>query len=746
MGCLRRAVALHLDIFAGFPMTCLARLTVLAFIALAAAPLSAGDDARAVTPPAKLWKDVASAPLKPYQAPVAGHYELPNGMILFLLEDHELPLIDLSMTLRVGEIHEPPEITGLADAVATVMRSGGSAKYPGDKLDGILEDMAAQLSIGIGLDSGSASLSVLKEDADKGLDILADVLRNPAFPDDKIELHLSQAHTAVAKRNDNPGAIAGREFDKALYGEKSPYAKVVEHAHLNRIDRKALQEFHRAYFHPGMFIVGVVGDFKKDEMLARLKATFGAWPAQKIALPKVPEISASKKRRTLFVERPNLNQTTLTMGHIVDLRRDHKDFPAVQMLNQILSGGMSARMFTEVRTRKGLAYSVWGYAHLNYNRPGVFSCNALTRNEQALDTIDAMRAEVVRLREEPVTEAELEEARERIINSFVFNFDRPSKIIGRQITYEFYGYPMDFAERMLAAMKQVSVEDVHKAAKKYLDPGKFVLLGVGSAATDSAGKPLDEARSFRSLKDVQFLDVTIPVPQAEPMVIDPARETEGRRLLAGCMEAAGGIKAFRAVNSVRAGVVLTVKGMRLNACMRGQFPNNVRVDVAGPFGPISQIMTENAAWKASGGSVEEMKPQDARKNLRTLLQSDLGLLRELAVAREPYNVQALEPLREEGREFAGVEIESRPLGRVKIWFDAATKLMARLRYVTEGAQREYDKLFTNHAKVGGLTLAHTIEDKDPAGPQFIEMKALEINPALDAALFARPEKATAPPK
>jgi hypothetical protein len=184
--------------------------------------------------------------------------------------------------------------------------------------------------------------------------------------------------------------------------------------------------------------------------------------------------------------------------------------------------------------------------------------------------------------------------------------------------------------------------------------------------------------------------------------------------------------------------------MRLRGSMRAQLPDNARVDVAGPFGAISQIMTNDTAWKASGDSVQELKPIEARKNLRTLVQSDLGLLKILSAAQEGYNVQALDPVRDGERELAGVEIESLSLGRVKIWFDARTKLMAKLRYVAEGAQKEYEKLFSDHDTFGKMVLARTITDKDPSGPQLIEMGKLEVNPELDAAIFQKPVKATAP--
>jgi zinc protease len=711
---------------------------------LAASSLYAAAESPPATPLHKLWKDVPSTELRAFKARAPQRFELENGIVLFLLEDHELPLIDLNLTVRGGELFEPPEATGLAQAVTSVMRSGGSATYPGDKLDELLEDMAASISFGMALDSASGGLSTLKEDFAKGLAIFVDVLRSPAFPDEKLDLYLAQARTAVAKRNDSPASIAHREFRRALYGEKSPYARIPEYATLNEIDRKALQSYHAAWFHPNHFIIGVTGAFKTADMLEQLKKALGDWPAQKSKTPSLPSISTSKKQKTLYCERPKINQTTVLMGHILDMRRDSKDFPAMQLLNEILSGSMSARMFTEIRTRKGLAYSVGGYAAVNYDRPGVFTCQAQTRNEQALDTVAALKEELLKLRERGVTAKELAESRESILNSFVFNFDTPAKIVKRQMTYEFYGYPLDFAERQLEAVRTATVEDVNKVAKKYLDPEKCVLLAVGGSAGD------DPAKSFSSLKNVQTLDVTIPLPQAQPMVIDPDRESEGKRILAKCLKAAGGVENFKKVRTIRADVLLGVKAMgrelELRGCMRAEMPGSVRVDVEGPFGPISQVMTKDSAWKATGTSVQALKPQEARRNLRTLIQSDLGLMCMLAHGEEGYNVQALDPLRDGERELIGVELESQSLGRIKIWFDAQTKLLARLRYASDGVQREYDKLFSEHTRFGPLLLAGNIADKDPAGPQSIRMLNVEINPQLDPKLLDKPERALSPPK
>jgi len=483
-------------------LVCTAALAARVSVALEAAT------PEGIVQPFKIWKDVQPTELKKFNAPVAQRYELANGMIVFLLEDHELPIIDFSMTIRAGDLHEPADMTGINSATASIMRSGGSKTYPGDKLDEILENMASDIHIGGGSDSGFASLNTLKEDFDKGLGILVDVLRNPEFPEEKIDLHMSHVRAGISKRNDQPSGLASREFKKSLYGKDSPYAKVVEYANLDKIDRAALKAYHAKMYHPNMFIVGVVGDFKKEEMLAKLKAAFEPWAKQDVPLPTVAAIPTAHELRNLFVERPKLNQTTIMMGHVIDMLRNHPDYAAVQMMNEILAGGMSARMFTEVRTKKGLAYSVGGAAQIYYNRPGLFYCHALTRNEQALETVEAIREEIVRLRDKGVTQTELDEAKQSILNSFVFNFDSPSKIIGRQMSYEFYGYPMDFAEKLMDTITRVTVEDVNRVSKQVLDPEKMLLIGVGNTAA------VDKAKSFNSLPGLKLVDVTIP-PQTK---------------------------------------------------------------------------------------------------------------------------------------------------------------------------------------------------------------------------------------
>ena len=681
--------------------------------------------------PFKVWSEVKSPELPELHSPVATRYALDNGMIVFLLEDHELPLIDVSMRIRVRDTYEPAEQVGLGYVMATVMRSGGSEKYPGDKLDETLENMAASLSFSIDSDSGYASLSTLKPDFDKGLDILVDVMRNPAFPEKKFELCRTQLRTDIGKRNDSPNSIVSREFRKALYGPTNPYARHHEYGTISAIDREALKKFHDTYYHPNQFIMGVYGDFKSDEMLAKLKAAFGAWPAQKAEPPAVEPIPSASTAKTLYVDRAKINQTTFTMGQIVDMHRDNPDYPAIQMMNGILSGSMSARMFTEVRTKKGLAYSVWGYANIPYDRPGVFSCTALTRNEQALEAVEAVRYEVVRLIEKGVTEQELSEAREETVNSFVFNFDTPGKIIGRQLTYEYFGYPMDFAEKMLAAIKKVTVDDVNRVARKYVDPEKFVLLGVGNA-TD-----LDAAKSFLSLKSMQAVDVTIPPP---PLSTDAKREAAAQELVAGALKAAGGAEAFKGISSVHEAIQFSPGGKPVNATLSARLPGLYRLDVTGPTQTTSEILAADGAWQIVDGKTAPVGAALMRKNLGPVIEADFELLRTLAAPPAGARTQLLDPEAEGDKTLEGVVFDVPGAGRTNIWFDRQTKLIAKAsKFAADGIQKVSETRFSDHASFGAIKLAKSVVQKAGGAQQSFQIQSVELNPEIDAALFAKPK-------
>lgn len=462
-----------------------------------------------------LWSGCARPRATDYSSlkyPKLGDIELPevkqvtlaNGMRLFLLEDHELPLVNMSVRIRTGSVYEPAEKVGLASITGEVMRTGGTESMTGDEIDEELEAIAASVETGIGLDSGSASMSVLKGDLDKGLSILADVLMNPAFREDKIQLAKMQAASMIARRNDSVGAIAGREFDKLIYGPESVYARHEEYATIGGISRDDLVAFHGRYFGPNNAMLAVWGDFDTKEMVRKIEQAFDKWEKVDLKLPEAPKVEYEFRKTVNVVRKDDVNQSNIYLGHIGGLRSD-PDYFALIVMNRILGGGFTGRLFKNVRSREGLAYSVFGAYSANYDYPGEFYVGCQTKSESTVYAISAMIREIEKIRESEVTDEELALAKDSFLNSFVFNFDTKGEVVNRLMTYEYYGYPPDFLQQIKNNVEKVTKQDVLRVAKKHLKPDKVQILAVG--------RPQDFDEPLSTLGPVNEIDITIPTPE-----------------------------------------------------------------------------------------------------------------------------------------------------------------------------------------------------------------------------------------
>lgn len=442
-------------------------------------------------------------PLHDIVVPEVQRVTLPNGMRLFLLEDHELPLIYVSARIRVGSIYEPADKVGLADITGEVMRTGGTTSKSGDELDEELERLAASVETSIGLSSGSASVSVLKEDIDRGLAILADVLVHPAFRPDKIELAKLQHRSSIARRNDQPDSIAAREFQQLIYGPESPYARHTEYATIDNITRDDLVEFHQRFYGPNNTMLAVWGDFDTEQMIERIEKAFADWEKIDLDLPETPAVDYAWGSSVNLVSKPDINQSNIYLGHIGGVMSD-PDYFALTVMNQILGGGFTGRLFKNVRSRQGLAYSVFGHYSSSYDHPGEFYVGCQTKSASTVHAIRAMIDEVEKITAEEVTDEELELAKTSYLNSFVFNFDSKGEIIRRLMTFEYYGYPPDFLQQTKDRVEKVTKADVLRVARAHLKPEALKILVVG--------RPDDFDEPLSTLGQVNTIDITIPTP------------------------------------------------------------------------------------------------------------------------------------------------------------------------------------------------------------------------------------------
>ncbi len=413
-----------------------------------------------------------------FQPPKAERVVLGNGMVLYLLEDHELPLIKIEAMIKTGSMYEPPNKIGLAGLAGSLMRTGGTRRMNGDAVDEALEFLAADISSRIGLDAGFLSLDVLAKDFDQGFELFSEILRYPAFDEKKLDLARKQTIEGIRRRNDSPASIASREFLKLVYGPAHPYAREATVKTVSFINREDLVAFHQKYYQPNSIILGITGDFRKKEMIHKIKKVFGSWKKQKMEFPPVPPVEVRYQPSVNYIDR-DLTQTHLRIGHL-GIRQDNPDFFALSILDDILGGkGFTSRLFQEIRTKMGLAYSVGTVLNPGNFDLGVFFAYAQTKADSTHQTISTIMEEMNRIQAEPVSDEELKQTKDSFLNSYVFSFSSTAQIVNRQVSLEYYGLPSDFLERFRDSVAKVTREDIQRVAKKYLHPDNLVLLAVG---------------------------------------------------------------------------------------------------------------------------------------------------------------------------------------------------------------------------------------------------------------------------
>jgi predicted Zn-dependent peptidase len=451
-----------------------------------AGELSLGD------PRTMTFKPVEFSPPEPERV------VLDNGMVLYLLEDHELPLVSITATMRTGSWLDPIDKIGLAGMTGAVMRTGGGGGLSAEQVDAELEQFAADVSIGIGRQSGSASLDVLSKDVNRGLEIFAGLIRTPAFDPARVELVKLQAIEGIRRRQDNPGSIVGREFAKMLYGAAHPSARESSLDSVTRITRDDLVTFHHNTIHPNGMILGVTGDFKRDEMVASLRTVFGNWEKGTVPELRIGDVPEAELSRPVvrFVGKET-SQTHLRVGHL-SIKENDPDYVALAIANDILGGSsFRSRLFNDVRTKRGLAYSVGSRLNTGMHDQGVWLMRAETKLTSTQEVIERFVANIERIRAEPVTDAELAEAKEAYVNSFVFSFASPSAIVSRLIELEYDGLPKDFLQQLRTKVVQLTKAEVLAAAKKHLRPDRLKIVAVGS------GEALPKALStFGDVKEI----------------------------------------------------------------------------------------------------------------------------------------------------------------------------------------------------------------------------------------------------
>jgi zinc protease len=684
---------------------------------LAAAALASAVPALAQ----KHYKDLVYPPLRELTIPDVERIELPNGLALYLLEDPSLPKVEGRMLVRTGSRLEPKEKTGLASILGQVIRTGGSESRSGDEVDRLLENAGASVETDIGVTSGGASVFTLKEDLPLVLEILADLVRNPALPEDKIELAKVQERTAIARRNDDVSEIAGREFGKLLYGAYSPYARVPEYATIDAVGREDLVQFHRKYFQPNRVLFGLWGDFDSAQVRTLVEKHFGSWTKGEAIDDPIPQFEVQKSRIVAFAEKDDVNQTQIRIGHLAG-RIDDPDYFALSVMAEILGGGFSSRLFQTIRTQRGLAYHASARWGAGYDYSGVFAAASSTKSESTVETIRGIVEEIERIAREPVTEEELRLAKDGILNSFVFNFDGTGEIVSRLMTYDYYGYPRDFLQTYQKSIERVTADEVQRAAAKHVDPQNLVILAVGR--DDDFDAPLS------TLGEVRTLDIGIPAPAATtappPGGGDAALGNAVlKKFVATSGDAVGG---FRLEGESE---IETAQG-KLPAQFQVDFiaPDRYREATVLPFGEVVTTLSADAGWATTPRGTQDLNADQKRRARESLYRHYLGLL--WAASEGRVSARALDGARDVALEVDGVAMRGS--------FDPATGRMLAITLAgtsLEGVPVEEKREFAGFDERGYPMEVRIFHDGKPAAKTRIAR--VTLNPASSEALFVRPE-------
>jgi zinc protease len=401
---------------------------------------------------------------------------LENGIILHFLEDHEVPLVNISAVIGIGSVYDPPEKEGLAELTGEVMKTGGTIFLSGNAVDETLEFFAAALNVSINREHGTVDLSVLKKDVDSGLKILSDILRYPAFEEEKLKLSKALKTESLRRLADDPQKLAFREFNRLMY-RNNPRGRLPNISSVERIQRDDLVNFHRRFFYPGNILMTVTGDITKEEAINKINQYLGTWKASGGKKEIIP--APEKQAACIYFLPKDIPQSIIIHGNLAPAKNDI-DAYAFEVLDFIVgNGGFRSRIFQEVRSNRGLAYSA-GSFYKGRTDYGIFGAYAITGSQSTATVLSLIRSIIGDVRGKPVGELELDWAKKAINNSFIFSFLSARQIAGQQMMNEYEKLPDDYLMTYRDSITKVSAVDVKNVAIRHLAFDNAVVLVLGN--------------------------------------------------------------------------------------------------------------------------------------------------------------------------------------------------------------------------------------------------------------------------
>ena len=450
--------------------------------------------------------------------PARYRHELAGGVVAFVAEDHALPLVKVSLTLRGGSYLDPEGKTGLASLTAAMLRRGGAGTLSAEAFDERADFLATSLSSEAGPTATTFTLNCLSQRLDESLDLLFAMLTAPRFDEARLAVEKSSRHEALAQRNDDAGDILDREWAWLLYGPRHVAAREASAAELASIGRDDLAAFHARTYGPRHLVVAVAGDVETAAILGKLKSRLAAWKSTAADPAWPPVFPEHTPRPGLYHVEKDIPQGKVELGHLgVRWERwDDPEMAALQVMNEILGGDFTSRITQRVRSDEGLAYSAGSDYEIGVHWPGSFAVAFESKSATVALAAKISLEEIRRIQREPVSDGELRQAKAAFVDSFPRRFETPFQIVRTYASDVTLGRPHAYWQDYRDRMRAVDAAQVRAVAGKYLRPDAMLLLVVGRWSEIAPGDADGRARMGEL-----FGGEATHLPLRDPLTLEP---------------------------------------------------------------------------------------------------------------------------------------------------------------------------------------------------------------------------------
>ena len=407
---------------------------------------------------------------------------LSNGIHVMILEDHRFPLVTVEFDIDgAGAFYEPANVPGLAGTTARLLDQGTktrTSKQIAEQIDSLGASISASAPFGSG--STVVNASGLSDTFDQWFALATDVLLHPTFPADELMQYQSRAKPALLQQRSQPNFLANQTMSRALYGSYPASVVTPTPESIDAMTPAMLADWHDKRYAPQNTILAISGDVHAEALIPKLRLWLAEWKSSKVSVKFPPSPAAQVKTKVFLVDRPGSVQTTLLMGNLA-IDRTNPDYPALVVLNEILGGGAASRLFLNLREEKGYTYGV--YSNLVARKyAGPWTAGGDLRTEVTDGAMTEFLRELNRIRDEKVSDAELDPAKRSIVAHFALSLESPQQVIGYAITRKAYNFPPDYWDKYPAQIAAITADDVQRVARKYINPATMQVVAVGDAS------------------------------------------------------------------------------------------------------------------------------------------------------------------------------------------------------------------------------------------------------------------------